>query len=152
MKETDRGRPAYRTLEGIGTDIDTRRFRRDDGAIARITTIEGKLDDCTQSIVTGSRALGTNYQNTSGKIMFVTVSIAHVVGANSCLNVAYVEAGDTTPDTPVARISTTFVADGEVDTKSMSFMVPPGSYYMVSDEDGVGATSTLVLWTEWTLL
>ena len=152
MKETDRGRPAYRTLEGIGTDIDTRRFRRDDGAIARIVAIEGKLDDCAQSIVTGSRALGTNYQNTSGKIMFVTVTVQHTVGANSANNVAYVEAGDSTPDTPVARITTTFVADGEVDTKSMFFIVPPGSYYMVSEEDGAGATSTMVLWTEWTIL
>ena len=117
-----------------------------------IATITAQLDDCAQSIVTASRALGTDYQNTSGKIMFVTVSIAHVVGANSCLNVVYVEAGDSTPDTPVARIATPYVS-GEAGTHCISFIVPPGSYYMVSDEDtGAGANSSLVLWTEWTIL
>ena len=132
-------------ISTVQTDLDT--------AEASITTIQAQLDDCTQSIVTGSRALGTNYQNTSGRIMFVTVSILHVVTAEACLNVAYVEAGDSTPDTPVARITTTFAGSNESNTKSMSFIVPAGSYYKVSDEDtGAGASSSLVLWTEWTIL
>ena len=119
-----------------------------------ITTIQGQLDDCTQSIVTGSRALGTVYQNTSGKIMFVSVSLQHTVtGAGHVAdNVAYVEAGDDTPDTAVARVFTNYFAAAIQLCLPLTFVVPPGSYYKVTDDDSGGGASALVYWTEWTIL
>lgn len=133
-------------ISTVQTDLDT--------AEASITTIQAQLDDCTQSIVTGSRALGTNYQNTSGKTMFVTVAIAHVVvgAGQTAKNVAYVEAGDSTPDTAVTQVYTTYGSAALNQCLSMTFVVPAGSYYQVSDEDGGGGASTLTLWTEWTIL
>lgn len=128
------------------SDIDT--------AKADIVTLQEQLNDCSQSIVTASRALGTVYQNTSGKIMFVTVSVRHLmVGAGQeCISIAYVEAGDTTPDTAVAQIYSIYSGAPENPIGSMSFIVPPNSYYKVSDEDAGGGSSTLVYWTEWTIL
>ncbi len=106
-----------------------------------LDTTQALLDDCTQSIVTGSRALGTVYQNTSGKIMIVMVTAAF--GAVGDGVIVYIEAGDTTPDTAVAE--TYGVADTE---GAVTFVVAPSSYYKVSAVAG----ASLVYWTEWTLL
>jgi len=132
-------------LQSVDTDITA--------VEASVTAIQTQLVTCTQSIVTGSRALGTNYQNTSGKIMFVTVACSHVVvgAGQTAKNIAYVEAGDSTPDTAVTQIYTTYGSAALNHALSMTFVVPPSSYYMVSDEDGGGA-STLTHWTEWTIL
>lgn len=134
------------------SDIDTAESDIDT-AESDIDTIQAQLDDCTQSIVTGSRVLGTVYQNTSGKTMFVSVSISHTcVGAGHVAdNVAYVEAGDATPDTAVARIFTNYVAAVQ-HCLNMTFVVPAGSYYKVTDDDLGGGASALVYWTEWTIL
>lgn len=119
-----------------------------------IATVQAQLDDCTQSIVTGSRALDSVYQNTSGKIMFVTVSVTHVVvgAGQSAKNIAYVEAADATPDTAVAQIFTSYGSAALNQCLSMTFAVPVNSYYKVSDEDGGGGASTLAYWTEWAIL
>lgn len=132
-------------LQNVDTDI---------AAVeASVTTIQTQLATCTQSIVTGSRALGTNYQNTSGKIMFVSVALAHLLlgAGQSALNKAYVEANDTTPDTAVVWVYSAYAGAASNNIISLSFIVPPGSYYMVSDEDAGGGSSSISAWTEWTL-
>ena len=121
---------------------------------ANIVTLQGQLNDCSQSIVTASRALGTVYQNTSGKTMRVSVSLTHTClnAGNQSRNVAYVEADDTTPDTAVAQVVTSNIAATMLMVLNMSFDVPANSYYKVTDESSGGGTSSISYWTEWTIL
>jgi hypothetical protein len=123
----DTGRPLIRANITQETDIDTRRKRQ-----PRTYSVP-----CTQAIVTASRALGTVYQNTSGTTIIVTVS---AYGAAGYEIDAYVEAGDTTPDTLVAY------SGGVADVTSVTFCVPDQSYYKVTQSG-----ATLAYWTEWTL-
>ena len=117
-----------------------------------LKTEADKLNVSTQSVVTGSRALGTNYQNTSGKTMLVTVCILHsVTGATqTAVNVAYVKS-TSPPDTSICSILTAYATAEVYHRLSMSFPVPSGHYYKVSDEDTNGGASTLASWTETTL-
>ena len=117
-----------------------------------LKTEADKLNVSTQSVVTGSRALGTNYQNTSGKTMLVTVSVLHSVtsATQTAVNIAYVKASSP-PDTPICSILTAYATAEVYHRLSMSFPVPDTYYYKVSDEDSNGGASTLSSWTETTL-
>ncbi len=96
----------------------------------------------------GARALSyfagsTIYQNTSGKIMLVTVT---ALDSTFVLKLsAYVMSG-TPPTTIVAEHTHTNVTD----RVGITFMVPTNYYYKVyaSSSD---ATCTLTYWTEWTI-
>lgn len=111
------------------------------GATGSLVTVHDALYTCTQSIVTGSRALDANYQNTSGKTMIVTVACTG--SAPSWAATAYVEAGDSTPDTAVTWAR----GNDAADAISMTFCVPAGSYYSVANT----GNALLSYWTEWTI-
>ena len=89
----------------------------------------------TQNNVTASRALGTVYQNTTGKPMFVSV-ICYIT-ANYSTATAYTDS-NSSPNTIVSDIQPygTLVS-------SMFFIVLPGNYYKVA------GTMTLKNWIEW---
>lgn len=118
------------------------------GSIDYLKTEADKVDDVSMSAdVVGSRALATVYQNTSGKVMVVSVS-GHAAASTSPRIQAYVEVGDNTPDVQVASVeldnNTADCSDG-----SLTFVVPPTAYYMVTSS--TGGDITLRNWFEWGL-
>jgi hypothetical protein len=94
----------------------------------------------TQTNVTASRALDTVYQNTTGKVVEVTVSINL---ANDEVSV-FVELDDTTPDVLIAFLSR--LSDLAM-TVPITFKVPNNAYYKVSKTND----AIIVKWIETTL-
>ena len=94
----------------------------------------------TQSVVTGSRAFGTVYQNTSGRPMFVSVTaLATASGGNiQC----YADAS-ATPTTLVGGVSLS--TSGTNYFAPPAFIVLPGNYYKVTNS----GTASVGIWTEW---
>jgi hypothetical protein len=81
------------------------------------------------------------YQNTSGKVMFITVS----VGATDFSTIAGYSAANTPP--------TTLITYATVDASryiSQTFIVPAGNYYKVYGANNL-TNFTLYKWTEWTI-
>lgn len=101
-----------------------------------------KLHDLTDSRPT--RVYGNTYQNTSGKIRFVTIIVDIATNEKGDLSV-YVE-DNATPTELVARVS---VDDTEanIDYASVSFCVPPGWYYKTDGDPYI----IIDEWTEWEL-
>lgn len=114
--------------------------------------------------LSGTRALATNYENASGKIIFVNVTLdlaVSVTGANmngTAYAMAKVE--DTSPPTLVVQqgyrqvvlngltATTNFLND----RCALVFIVPPGFYYRIEvGTAGHGVTPVVSKWFEWTL-
>lgn len=94
----------------------------------------------TQNVVTASRALGTTYQNTTGKPMCVSVSA--VQSGGSVILTANADSAST-PNTQVATIQG---ASGAGVVMQLVFWVLPNNYYRVFINAG---SPTLSIWTEW---
>jgi hypothetical protein len=100
----------------------------------------------TQSVVTGSRALGTTYQNTGTTPMMVTVTLQSTAGGGANFGQANILTDAASPPTTV--VATTF--NGSIVATvhlTISFWVLPGNYYRINQ-----VTTTVVLgsWVEWT--
>ena len=93
----------------------------------------------TQNIVTGSRAIGSVYRNTTGKTMMVTVSFD---SASSSSGTAVTDSSSS-PSTVVAYVAT---ASGINVIFPMTFLVLNGNYYEIVQNTG---TLLLTYWTEW---
>jgi hypothetical protein len=87
--------------------------------------------------VTGSRALGTVYQNTTGSLMVVTVV---AVGTATGTLLGYTSASSS----PTNGVSETSAVAGFA--RSVTFCVPNLWYYKANVDTG----GSLVCWTEWT--
>ncbi|MCK9569851.1 hypothetical protein M0R72_12985 [Candidatus Pacearchaeota archaeon] len=96
----------------------------------------------TQAIVTGSRTLGTEYQNTSGKTMIVTVTVSKAGGTGLTARIKTSSPADTYVITNQGHDS-----DGGTIYTAITVVVPPGYYYKIDST----SASTLEYWTEWTL-
>lgn len=94
----------------------------------------------TQSVVTGSRAIGTIYQNTTGKPMFVAMQ-----GQGSIANAVYIATTDSNA-TPTTVVTQSVVPTGGWNSAELFFIVLPDNYYKVTLSTG---TPTLSYWTEW---
>ncbi len=117
-----------------------------------IAVIEGgivtaKTDPTTtaissQAVVTGSRALGTVYQNTGSGPMYVlaTLQCQPVAGAGE----AQALTDSATPPTTV--VAATYENNG-TSKQHLGFWVLPGNYYKIAV---VTNAVTLSIWTEWT--
>lgn len=92
----------------------------------------------TQAVVTGTRTTNIVYQNTSGKTMYVCVTLAIV----QCSVVVYTDAA-AAPVTEVTRLETN---ESSQDTRQLFFIVLPGNYYKLT---AAGTTFDVVVWTEW---
>jgi hypothetical protein len=98
---------------------------------ANLTNLPATTSFTSQNVVTGSRALGTIYRNTTGKTMFVTVSV-------NCTNYTVTALTDSSssPSTVVASCQGSQYG-------SLSFMVLNNNYYEVT------TAYSLQCWTEW---
>lgn len=109
-----------------------------------------------------SRSLGTDYQNTTGKNLVVSVTVQVNRGTSAAANnfgraTAYVDTS-ASPTTVVGWVEQLQVQTGannedyQAPTMLLTFIVPNGSYYRVSSS-GTGASSgaTLKEWSEQTL-
>ncbi len=96
-----------------------------------------------QNNVTASRVLGTVYQNTSGRLLYVLVSLTTTGNAgDSAIGTAYTDT-NAAPSTIVGRCCVDF--DTDVDTNCIGFFVLPSSYYKVIE----GGDGALYKWFEW---
>jgi hypothetical protein len=89
-----------------------------------------------QNVVTGSRAVNTVYQNTTGKPMFVDV--ISPLGQNGTMS-AYTDS-TSNPTTRVAAVANGSTVQTNL---TVSFWVLPGNYYNVNSTGSNGG------WTEW---
>ena len=107
---------------------------------AAATTLQAKtgwyIGPTTQSDVTGSRALGTVYQNTTGNSMFISV-VAHK--ATAVALAAFTDSSN--PPTTQVAVQTEF---GVSSLLSVFFVVLNNNYYTVTMSGG-----TLDNWIEW---
>ena len=94
----------------------------------------------TQTNVTGSRVLGTIYQNTTGKVMFVEF-VSTSTGANCTVRAFNGESSP--PGIPIAQYEEP--TNGQF--QRLFFLVPPGYYYKITTDVG----STVVNWIEITV-
>lgn len=110
--------------------------------------VHGALPSNSQTVT--SNVLGTVYQNTTSAMRFVTVTINHTVvsAGQEARNVAYVKS-TSAPDTEVADVALAYGNAITSHSVCMTFCVPAGYYYKVTDEDSGGGTSNLLKWTEW---
>lgn len=116
------------------------------GASGSLEYLKGetdKLDDCSHS--EPSRAKDTIYQNTSGKVRFVTIAIEVDGGV---AEYAEAEIGSSSPPTiTVAPIGHASGVGGDEEL-SLSFIVPPSWYYRLTESTG---TIEIREWHEWDL-
>ena len=104
-----------------------------------------------QQDVTASRAVDTVYQNTTGKPMWVAVTVRPIRGSGADSVDYYIRTdGDNPPETRVARAGYPLVSneDGSIYT-TMTVVVLPGYYYqLVASVTGM-ATPAVISWIEW---
>ena len=93
-----------------------------------------------QNVVTGARALGTVFQNTGIKPLFVSVSVSCPGGAYAG---AYTDAA-ANPSTVVAEAGSG--SGGTAPQVQIFFIVLPGNYYKVA---AIAGGPGLSIWTEW---
>ena len=105
--------------------------------------------------VTGSRAIGTIYQNTKNAtlLIMVTSMLDYQDDLNLCVQAGYVE--DVTPPTILQDAkgwNSTTIATRLEGNITLILVVPRGQYYKVENfVFGVGNSITLDTWTEVTL-
>lgn len=90
-----------------------------------------------QGVVTGSRAFGTAFHNTTNKAMIVTVTGTATSSTNDIQ--AFTDS-NSSPSTQVSQNS----AAGVTFTTNLTFVVLPNNYYKV-----VSVNHNLTFWTEW---
>ncbi len=129
-----------------GDVITSAKWNNYNGASGSVDYLKAEMDrlhTATQTDVTGSRVLGTEYQNTSGSPLFVTVT-AQVNGKHNDVEIAAFSDDNTPPVDEVARASLD-TSTAEVDRAHVTFIVPVNYYYKVVNADGNAA---LVAWVE----
>jgi hypothetical protein len=99
----------------------------------------------TQSVVTGSRALGVTYQNTHPGSMFVSVLLTVSSGSPVGNPVIYSDAGNPPTTLVSGSIASTLATVGNI-TLPHFLVVLPGNFYRVVQATG---TVSIVAWVEW---
>jgi len=112
-----------------------------------VSALKSQADDNTAALVAAisaapARSLNTIYQNTSGKLLLVTVSLH---GTSTSTVTVRCDAA-ATPTTVVAYVGT--LASGMEASIPVSFIVPVNYYYRVLINAG---SPSIYNWNEWTL-
>lgn len=115
------------------------------GADGRVTAAANGGSAVTQSIVTGSRAAGTIYQNTGASALFITVTVETKAPSEAAEVTALTGAssGSLAGVAQATNIGTT-AATTRI---SVSFMVPVGYFYEIT----IGSSNQIFIWVEWSL-
>lgn len=113
-----------------------------------VDTVSALLDDVTQA--QPARVIGTNYQNTPGKIRIVSVSLDMDAGNASNAYASALVGATSPPATTVIGVGTQTNL-GNTERHAMTFIVLPNYYYKVKKTVSGTATVTLGDWTEWDL-
>ena len=115
---------------------------------ANIAYLKAQKD--TVSIATPANALDSIYQNTSGKIRVVTVSVTfYCDGTNTAICYVYVDSF--TPPTTQRAYFGLASAGARNSYKTVSFIVPVNYYYKVAKTIAGSSLATVGPWTEWDL-
>ncbi len=104
------------------------------------TTPTGTVPFSSQNVVTGSRVIGTVYQNTTGKTMYVAVVVGN--GGVGFGSTQFVTDSSATPSTIVSYAPNLPATDGGNNT--VYGMVLNNNYYECTSN-----SSPLISWTEW---
>jgi hypothetical protein len=126
---------------------------------AKLNTNTGPIYTATQADVLGSRAIdGTVYQNTSGKIMVVTISVQTDIPVSSTNAGAFISVYCDANAAPVliiaetGRVITTTPSTARLgDVFTVTFIVNSNYYYKAVSTTANGGTITKDKWTEYTL-
>lgn len=94
----------------------------------------------TQNSVTGSRSIGTVFQNTSGKTMWVNVIATIAPNAG-------VQANTDSSNPPTTPVAAFFNGNFPTSNVTLSFIVLSGNFYELIN---ISSAATLVIWVEWT--
>lgn len=149
MYKEDANRPRSGTFQERGTNYDTKQFQR----------FRAKQND-----VTASRAInGTVYQNTTGKVLSVVISVGCAVykvnttGVNGWSQVLFYTGATSTPATVVGAVSNSFFVAGLAAgggaqnsiSGTVTFEVPINYYYKaVSAYGSDGSAPSKNSWIE----
>jgi hypothetical protein len=109
------------------------------GADAANEAIE-KAKIKSQNLVTGSRVAGTVYQNTTGKVLWVSASW-NLAGTTSAIT-ALSDANNP----PTSEVGQATDSSPQAETEQLFLIVLPGNYYQFVV---TGGTVTLVTWVEY---
>ena len=118
--------------------------------------IDNSVTSSKQSL-TGSksqpiRAIGTVYQNTSGKLLIVVASIAlDTVASTDTAKATALNDTVTPPVSEDGEIESSLGAAGQTETLQIIMLVPNGNYYEITKTVTGTGTATLVKWIEYTL-
>ncbi len=123
-------------------------------ALAGVTGNTQYLYDRFSTVTQASTAkvIGTEYQNTTGKLLFVAISVGWATGAAGTIN-DHFRCSSTSPASTGTFIGGVAFsgAVGIISADNISFIAPPGFYYkVISNDTGTGTTSVNA-WNEWTL-
>lgn len=94
----------------------------------------------------GGRALNVTYTNTTGKLMFVSVSVQHYTV--NALDQAYVQGVVAASVVATSGVSPVLLSGSIYYYSNISFMVLPGAEYVVSSTVAGDGTNTLQRWVE----
>jgi hypothetical protein len=100
----------------------------------------GYAGPTTQNVVTGSRAVGSVYHNTSGNPMWVSAQVQGATNANFSVKTD-------SSSTPTTVVTGTYENVGAA-APNLTFVVLSGNYYEIIGNGGTG-TITVIEWTEW---
>ena len=100
------------------------------------------------SVTTPAKAIETVYQNTSGKLLFVTVSLRLTYDGGTSSATVKIEAAN--PPT-VIRAQVSAISGTHADRIAVSFFVPLNWYYAIYKSGGSGTDPIADYWTEWEL-
>ena len=131
------------------------------GELVTAAQINGMFPTVTQTDVSGSRAINaTVYQNTSGKLRLVLISVylevADVAAAVSGYSRVTCYCDSSNPPTTGVAKANVGVSQANLGTfygdHILAFFVKPNYYYKATAaKGGDGADPTLTYWTEWDL-
>jgi hypothetical protein len=121
--------------DGSGSGLDAGLL---EGHAASYFAVASAVSFTTQQVVTGSRAIDTTYQNTTGKPMMVTI----VVYNNDSHAVNAITDSDDSPKTVIATSN----SSNALDRMYFTFIVLNGNYYRLNK---TGDSLQLSSWTEW---
>ena len=117
------------------------------------TFATGLVNSTTVSFVTSSRALGTVYQNTTGKHLLVISTIEQTTTAYTVFGNLSAVSGGLPSITGGSNGNTVTGSSFGVATGcvNLTWVVPPGYYYNVTTNQPNTAVLILSFWTEYTL-